>query len=77
MVEDREVEFLPFCREIIGSHALWDKITEVSPIPGNEFFQFLEANEFMLLRIGSVSIGLRKITRRIKIADQVTISGPL
>jgi len=36
MVEDREVEFLVFSREIVGCHALGDKMTEVSPIPGNK-----------------------------------------
>ena len=52
MVEDREVEFLLFYREIVGRHALGDKMTEVSPIPGNKVFQLLEANEFMLIGIG-------------------------
>ena len=68
MVEDREVEFLVFSREIVGRHALGDKMTEVSPIPGNKVFQLFEANELMLIRIGSSGIGLRKITRRVKVA---------
>jgi hypothetical protein len=59
MIEDRQIEFLLFSREIIGSHALGDQVTEIRPITGDKVFQFLKSYEFMLIRIGSSGIGFR------------------